>query len=82
MPTVWPAGVCCVSQSVLLHHLEAGSLELVGGLDEVAGVCPAICLAGKHDGCAVGAVGRFKPGDPFAPSPVHGGQFALMGVGA
>ncbi len=68
--------------AVLLHHLEAGSLELVGGLDEVAGVCPAICLAGKHDGCAVGAVGRFKPGDPFAPSPVHGGQFALMGVGA
>ena len=68
--------------AVLLHHREAGALQLVGGLQEVAGIGPYQGVVGGNDGGAVGAVGAPESGEPLAVAPVGGGQFALVGVGA
>ena len=62
----------------LLHQFYGRVGELVGGLEEVARVCPEESAVGGYDESAGRAC---ESAEPAAHLPVVGNIFAVMGVG-
>ena len=61
-----------------LVEFHTGALELLHGLDEVAGICPQTCMV-QGDHHVAGLAG--EPGEPLHAFPALGGILAAVGVG-